>query len=825
MKKMNGLFLSAVLLGAMASLWVPTTGIAATSTVSFSAGSYAVNESGGSALINVTLQIPPDTYTVDDFESYVDTAALQAVWAPDQYDKTGLISSCTLNTDHTKYMEINANLGQSPSYDIMTKNLNGVGWVGKTTLQIDYRGTSGKSAEKLEVEILDAANWSNKWTSGAWVYPNDNTWYTKTIDISGCPWLNNVGPVRVVVKAKDYGSTRVGIDNLKVISGNPVTVGYATGDGTATSGPGNDYYATSGVLRFDPGITSQSFEVPIINDPFVESPETVTLTLSNPVNATISGTDPVGLTINDNDPVPVSSRLEPNYGCYVSIVPDDGETIGSFCSKTGYYPAAFTQYFEFPSLADDFESYYNTKALKKVWTSSTGLVSSYTLNTNHTKYIEINANLGQSPYYDLLKRNYNGADWTGKRTLTIDYRGISGKSAEKIEIEILDNANGSNKWQSGAWAYPNDGIWHTKTIDISGCPWLNNVGLVRVVVKAGNYGSTTVDIDNLRVGDWVAMAAFLDQIAAYKGMAVMVVDPRNGLDRINQTDINAFASMCSNYNKLGVPILIRFGHEMNGSWYEAWSMKPDRYRTKFRALADAVHSQAPLTAMAWTPTVAGTYPYGIYKNMTSSQYINGGYGTAADWAFLDTNGDGKLSDVIAEKDDPYSPFYPGDQYVDWVGLSSYHFGNAYPWGENEIPEPRKLALQITGNYNGANGDERWNPDFYAEYAEAKGKPMMIAETGAWYSPNNPVGASEEDIKSSWIEQVYNLSGLTNNASDVAEFFPRIKLITWFNQIKMEGAYTCDWRISENLTVRTNWVGRLNTSKWDLPYFLDVNDVP
>jgi hypothetical protein len=816
MKKRNNLFLSAVLLGVMASLWVPATGIAAISTVSFGAGSYVVNESGGSALISVNLS--GTGYLADDFESYTDSAALQTAWSSE-----GSISSYILNTDSTKYMHISADLGTDPWYALVSKNLGGANLEGATSLTIDYRGISG--VEKLQVEILNAANWNNKWQSPTWDYTADNTWHTQTIDISGCAWLNNVGPVRVVLKGQNWSTTTVDVDNLKFINSNPVTVSYATGDGTATSGTGNDYYATNGVLRFDPGITSQSFEVPIINDPFVESPETVILMLSNPVNATISGTNPVELTINDNDPVPASSRLEPASGCYVGIVPNDSDTIAAFCSRTGYYPAAFTQYFEFPSVADDFESYYNTKALKRVWTASTGLISSYSLNTSHTKYVEINANLGQSPYYDLLRRNYNGADWTGKRTLTIDYRGLSGRSPEKLEVEILDNANPSNKWQSGAWDYPNDSTWHTKTIDISGCAWLNNVGLVRVVVKGGTYGSTTVGIDNLRVGDWPAMAAFLDEVAAYGGMAVLVVDPRKGLDQLSQTDMNTFAKMCSDYNDLGVPILIRFGHEMNGDWYVPWSMKPDRYRTKFRAVANAVHSAAPLTAMAWTPTVAGKYPYGIYNNMTSSQYINGGYGTTADWTLLDTNGDGKLSDVIAEKDDPYSPFYPGDQYVDWVGVSCYHFGNAWPWGENEIPELRKLADQVTGNYNGANGDDRWNPDFYAEYAEAKGKPMMIAETGAWYDPNNPLGSAEEDIKLAWVEQVYNLSGLTANASDMAEFFPRIKLITWFNQIKQEGAYTCDWRISENLTVKTGWLGRLNTYKWGSRYFLDINDVP
>ena len=63
-------------------------------------------------------------------------------------------------------------------------------------------------------------------------------------------------------------------------------------------------------------------------------------------------------------------------------------------------------------------------------------------------------------------------------------------------------------------------------------------------------------------------------------------------------------------------------------------------------------------------------------------------------------------------DDPYSPYYPGDAAVDWVGMSLYHWGNAYPWGENEIPEAGKFIAQLTGTYDGLNGDDSPLPDFY-----------------------------------------------------------------------------------------------------------------
>ena len=44
---------------------------------------------------------------------------------------------------------------------------------------------------------------------------------------------------------------------------------------------------------------------------------------------------------------------------------------------------------------------------------------------------------------------------------------------------------------------------------------------------------------------------------------------------------------------------------------------------------------------------------------------------AADCKLLDTNGDGTINNY----DDMYTPYYPGDDVVDWVGLSVFHFGN------------------------------------------------------------------------------------------------------------------------------------------------------
>ncbi len=86
---------------------------------------------------------------------------------------------------------------------------------------------------------------------------------------------------------------------LSAASGRVVTVNYATSDGTATAG--SDYTATSGTLTFNPGETSKTIQVTIIDDSIDESDETVTLTLSNPENATLGAVRTTTLTIVDND--------------------------------------------------------------------------------------------------------------------------------------------------------------------------------------------------------------------------------------------------------------------------------------------------------------------------------------------------------------------------------------------------------------------------------------------------------------------------------------------------------------------------------------------
>ncbi|MBV9495282.1 MAG: right-handed parallel beta-helix repeat-containing protein, partial [Acidobacteria bacterium] len=89
---------------------------------------------------------------------------------------------------------------------------------------------------------------------------------------------------------------------LSAPSEQTVTVNYATANGTAIAG--SDYTATSGVVTFSPGTTSQTINVPISGDTVAEANETFSVNLSTPSNATIATASAIGTIVNDDaDPV------------------------------------------------------------------------------------------------------------------------------------------------------------------------------------------------------------------------------------------------------------------------------------------------------------------------------------------------------------------------------------------------------------------------------------------------------------------------------------------------------------------------------------------
>ncbi len=77
------------------------------------------------------------------------------------------------------------------------------------------------------------------------------------------------------------------------------TVNFATADGTATVA-GNDYFATSGTLTFNPSDTAHSVTVAVSGDLLYENNEAFFVNLSSAVDAGISDGQGVGTIVNDD---------------------------------------------------------------------------------------------------------------------------------------------------------------------------------------------------------------------------------------------------------------------------------------------------------------------------------------------------------------------------------------------------------------------------------------------------------------------------------------------------------------------------------------------
>ena len=148
---------------------------------------------------------------------------------------------------------------------------------------------------------------ANSSSNNVSVLLNDGTWpATDTPSIT----VNDV-----TVTEGNSGTTAATFTvSLSAAYGQPVSVHYATADGSAVAG--SDYQAASGTLTFAPGVTSQTITVLVNGDRDAESTEFFLLLLTSPTNAFVA--DPSGTgTIVDDEPfvdISGSSGVEGNSG-------------------------------------------------------------------------------------------------------------------------------------------------------------------------------------------------------------------------------------------------------------------------------------------------------------------------------------------------------------------------------------------------------------------------------------------------------------------------------------------------------------------------------
>ena len=166
---------------------------------------------------------------------------------------------------------------------------------------------------------------------------------------------------------------------------------------------------------------------------------------------------------------------------------------------------------------------------------------------------------------------------------------------------------------------------------------------------------------------------------------------------------------------LGSPVFLRWGHEMNGDWYP-WSgssnaKEPDRYVAAWRRVHDLFEAEGATNAVwVWSPNA---------------------------------------DDVPSATWNHFSRYYPGDDYVDWVGIDGYNWGTTRSW--SSWRSFRSIVSRI-----------------YKAYADRK--PIMVAETSS---------AEQGGSKAAWIADARRA---------ITEDLPSIAALVWFHVNK-----ETDWR--------------------------------
>ena len=269
---------------------------------------------------------------------------------------------------------------------------------------------------------------------------------------------------------------------------------------------------------------------------------------------------------------------------------------------------------------------------------------------------------------------------------------------------------------------------------------------------------------------------FAAEVAAQGAVLVVQAEPTVALDDLQGSDATALARLVAGlHDDLDLQVLLRFAPEMNGSW-RPWGQQPTSYIAAFRRYADAVHALAPTVAMVWSPVYGSGYPFTKQSGADSEIDLS----RTRQAGPLDTNGDGRL----AIGDDPYGPYYPGDDAVDWVGLFLYRFGQSQGIERNVLPPAAEMAERLA---------ERWGypgnggTPFYERFSARRGKPLLL-ETAALYNPSVG-GASDLAMKQRWWRETFGALAT----------HPMIGAISWLELERSEPEVAdvpVDWRATE-----------------------------
>lgn len=233
---------------------------------------------------------------------------------------------------------------------------------------------------------------------------------------------------------------------------------------------------------------------------------------------------------------------------------------------------------------------------------------------------------------------------------------------------------------------------------------------------------------------------YVQRVKQAGGAIQIAWEPAQGLDVV--TDGAYLRKWAQDAKAAGIPIFLRYASEMNGAWVP-WNGDPQKYIEKFRMLHDVFAQEAPNVAMVWSP-----------------------------------------GDVPAYSIDPY---YPGDDYVDWVGVSLY----TEPYGNGDPND----------NMTGTSPVERLQR-LYDTYASRK--PMMLSETGIGHY-SHATNESFQDWAILDMQRLYEVMPYK---------YPRLKAITYFNVDQGTDKAKNDYMLDDSQPIQDVYSKLISS-----PYFL------
>ena len=207
-----------------------------------------------------------------------------------------------------------ANVGPSPAASVLVTNFlpPGVSFISANSSQ----GSCTQSAGIVSCNLGTVPGGTNA-TVSIVVVPNAAGILTNTATVTRSeadPYLgNNTAIVATVAQVPaisisdctvlegNFGTTIATFTvSLSVAGALPVSVNYATADGTAQGG--TDYVTTNGTITFVPGQTNTTIIVVIKGDTTGEPDETFAVNLSGATNAALADAQGVGTILNDDAP-------------------------------------------------------------------------------------------------------------------------------------------------------------------------------------------------------------------------------------------------------------------------------------------------------------------------------------------------------------------------------------------------------------------------------------------------------------------------------------------------------------------------------------------